>query len=152
MSVAVAWTADRVCEGGGAPAPPPRLLDRVRAAIRARHYSQRTEKAYVHWVRRSILFHGKRHPETLGAAEIESFLSALAVQGKVAASTQNQALAALLFLYREVLRMELPWIDGIVRAKSPGRLLEDLADQMANGSRHHGFAPHRWSCISDGGS
>ncbi|MBM4245656.1 MAG: hypothetical protein FJ148_17920 [Deltaproteobacteria bacterium] len=99
MRVAVAWTADRVCEGGIAPGPPPRLLDRVRASIRARHYSQRTEKAYVHWIRRYILFHGKRHPETLGAAEIESFLSALAVQGKVAASTQNQALAALLFLY-----------------------------------------------------
>lgn len=132
MSVAVAWTADRVCEGGIAPGPPPRLLDRVRAAIRARHYSPRTEKAYVHWIRRSILFHDKRHPETLGAAEIESFLSALAVQGKVAASTQNQALAALLFLYREVLRMELPWIDGIVRAKSPGRLPTVLSrDEVA---------------------
>jgi len=132
MSAAVAWTADRVCEGGIAPAPPPRLLDRVRAAIRARHYSQRTEKAYVHWIRRYILFHGKRHPETLGAAEIESFLSALAVQGKVAASTQNQALAALLFLYRAVLRMDLPWIDGIVRAKSPGRLPTVLSrDEVA---------------------
>ncbi|MBY0274069.1 integron integrase [Candidatus Binatia bacterium] len=132
MSVAVAWTADRVCEGAFAPAPPPRLLDRVRAAMRARHYSVRTEKAYVHWIRRYILFHGKRHPETLGAAEIESFLSALAVQGKVAASTQNQALAALLFLYREVLRMELPWIDGIVRAKSPGRLPTVLSrDEVA---------------------
>lgn len=121
MSVGVAWTVDRVCEGGIAPGPPPRLLDHVRAAIRARHYGQRTEKAYVHWIRRYILFHGKlfhgkRHPETLGAAEIESFLSALAAQGRVAASTQNQALAALLFLYREVLRMELLWIDGIMRA------------------------------------
>jgi integron integrase len=132
MSVAVAWTADRVCEGGIAPTQPPRLLDRVRAAIRARYYSQRTEKAYVHWIRRYILFHGKRHPETLGAAEIESFLSALAVQAKVAASTQNQALAALLFLYREVLRIELPWIDGIVRAKSPGRLPTVLSrDEVA---------------------
>ncbi len=130
MSVAVAWTADRVCEGSSA--PPPRLLDRVRAAVRARHYSIRTEKAYVHWIRRYIVFHGKRHPETLGAAEIEAFLSALAVQGKVAASTQNQALAALLFLYREVLRMELPWIDGIIRAKSPGRLPTVLSrDEVA---------------------
>lgn len=78
------------------------------------------------------MFHGKRHPETLGAAEIEAFLSALAVQGKVAASTQNQALAALLFLYREVLRMELPWIDGIIRAKSPGRLPTVLSrDEVA---------------------
>lgn len=132
MSVAVAWTADRVWEGGIAPGPPPRLLDRVCAAIRARHYSQRTEKAYVYWVRRYILFHAKRHPETLGAAEVESFLSALAMQGKAAASTQNQALAALLFLYREVLRMELPWIDGIVRAKSPGRLPTVLSrDEVA---------------------
>jgi integron integrase len=124
MSAAVAWDADRVCERAGAfvPAPPVRLLDRVRAAARARHYSVRTEKAYVHWIRRYIVFHGKRHPETLGAAEIESFLSALAVQRKVAASTQNQALAALLFLYREVLRIDLPWIDGIVRAKSAGHL------------------------------
>jgi hypothetical protein len=133
MSVAVAaWTADRVCEGGIAPPQQPRLLDRVRAAIRARHYSVRTEKAYVHWIRRYILFHGKRHPESLGAPEIEAFRSALAVQGRVPASTGNQALAALLFLYREVLRIELPWIDGIVRAKTPGRLPAVLSrDEVA---------------------
>lgn len=122
MSAAVACNADRVCEGRPAEAPPPRLLDRVRAAVRTRHYSVRTENAYVHWIRRYIVFDGKRHPETLGAAEIESFLSALAVDGKVAASTQNQALAALLFLYREVLHLELPWIDRVVRAKPGARL------------------------------
>jgi hypothetical protein len=81
---------------------PPRLLDRVRAALRTRHYSRRTEDAYVHWIRRYILFHGKRHPDTLGEVEVTAFLSALAVTEKVAASTQNQALA-MLFLYREML-------------------------------------------------
>jgi hypothetical protein len=87
----------------------PRLLDRVRDAIHSRHYSRRTEKAYVGWVRRYILFHGKRHPAELGAAEVTAYLSSLAVQDKVAASTQNQALSALLFLYRVVLERDLPW-------------------------------------------
>lgn len=82
----------------------PRLLDRVRDAIRARHFSPRTEEAYVRWMRRSILFHGKRHPQEMGAPEIVVFLSHLASQGKVSASTQNQALSALLFVYRGVLR------------------------------------------------
>ncbi len=99
--------------------PPPRLLDRVRAALRTRHCSLRTEKAYVGWIRRYIVFHGKRHPAEMGAAEITRFLSDLAIQRNVAASTQNQALSALLFLYREVLEQELPWLDDIVRAKSP---------------------------------
>jgi integron integrase len=101
---------------------PPRLLDRVRAAIRLRHYSPRTEKAYAGWIRRFILFHGKRHPSEMGEAEISRFLSHLAVARKVSASTQNQALSALLFLYRDVLGRELPWMDGIVRAKRPLRL------------------------------
>ena len=93
----------------GPPAPhPPRLLDRVREAIRTRHYSRRTEKAYVHWIRRFIFFHDKRHPADMGAAEVTAFLTSLAVRDKVAASTQNQALSALLFLYREVLGVELP--------------------------------------------
>jgi len=106
-----------------APAPVrPRLLDRVRAVIRARHYSRRTEGAYVAWIRRYILFHDKRHPTDMGAPEITRFLSSLAVEGNVAASTQNQALSALLFLYRDVLEVELPWLDGIVRAKRPQRL------------------------------
>jgi hypothetical protein len=84
-------------------APRPRLLDRVRDAIGARHYSRRTEKAYVRWIRRYIVFHGRRHPREMGADEVTRFLTALAVDAKVSASTQNQALAALLFLYGEVL-------------------------------------------------
>ena len=107
----------------GAPVPPkPRLLERVRAALRIRHYSRRTEKAYVAWIRRYILFHGKRHPVEMGAPELTRFLSSLAVDCKVAASTQNQALSALLFLYRAVLEMDLPWLDDVVRAKRPQRL------------------------------
>ena len=104
------------------PPAPPRLLDRVRAALRTRHCSLRTEKAYVGWIRRYIVFHGKRHPSEMGAAEITRFLSDLAIQCNVAASTQNQALSALLFLYREVLEQELPWLDEIVRAKSRERI------------------------------
>ena len=100
----------------------PRLLDLVRAAIRARHYSRRTEDAYVAWIRRFIVFHDKRHPSEMGAPEITRFLTWLAVDGKVASSTQNQALSALLFLYRAVLGQEVPWIDGIVRARRPERL------------------------------
>jgi len=95
----------------------PRLLDRVRAAIAVRHYSRRTEKAYVAWVRRFVLFHGKRHPDTMGGAEISGFVSSLATHGQVSASTQNQALSALVFLYREVLQREDVALDEIVRAK-----------------------------------
>jgi len=105
------------------PAPtPPKLLDQVRDKIRVKHYSIRTETQYVQWIRRFILFHGKRHPKEMGAAEAEAFLTHLAVDGNVSASTQNQALSALLFLYREVLGMELPWLDHVVRAKKPQRL------------------------------
>ncbi len=100
----------------------PRLFDRVPDAIRTRHYSRRTEEAYIAWIRRYILFHRKRHPAEMGAAEITQFLTSLAVQRKVAPSTQNQALCALLFLYREVLGEEVPWLDGIVHAKRPRRL------------------------------
>ena len=107
---------------GPAGLPKLRLLDRIRAALRLRHYSRRTEEAYVAWIRRYILFHGKRHPADMGAAELTAFLSSLAVDGRVAASTQNQALSALLFLYREVLELDLPWLDGVVRAKRPQRL------------------------------
>ncbi len=102
--------------------PTPRLLDQAPERMRLKHYSLRTEEAYLHWVRRFILYHGKRHPRDLGAAEVEAFLSHLATEGRVSASTQNQALAALLFLYREVLGVELPWMEGIVRAKRPARL------------------------------
>ncbi len=117
-----------VARESGPPGPrPPRLLDRVRQAVRARHYSRRTEKAYVAWVRRYILFHGKRHPSEMGAADITQYLSSLAVQGHVSASTQNQALSALLFLYRQVLGQDLPWLDEIVRAKRTVRLPVVLA-------------------------
>jgi hypothetical protein len=87
---------------------PPRLLDQVRERLRTKHYSIRTENQYVFWIRRFILFHGKRHPREMGAPEVEAFLSDLTVNGQVAAATQNQALSALLFLYREVLGVELP--------------------------------------------
>ena len=100
----------------------PRLLDRLRAAIRVRHYSIRTEDTYVHWVRRFILFHGKRHPVELGAPEVAAFLTHLAVDRNVGASTQNQAKSALLFLYRVVLGVSLPWLDEIVAAKDTRRL------------------------------
>ena len=103
-------------------APPVLLLDRVRDRIRLKHYSLRTEQAYCDWIRRFIKFHGKRHPSGLGAAEVEAFLTSLAVAGRVAASTQNQAKSALLFLYREVLGAELPWLDGVEKAKAPVRL------------------------------
>jgi integron integrase len=104
------------------PAAAPRLLDRVRQAIRTRHYSYRTEEAYVGWIRRFILFHHKRHPAEMGRHEIERFLTSLAVDRRVAASTQNQALAALLFLYKHVLSSDPGWLSDIVRAKRPQRL------------------------------
>lgn len=100
----------------------PRLLDQVRERCRVKHYSLRTEQAYTHWIRRYILFHGKRHPRDMGAPEAEAFLTHLAVQEDVAPSTQNQALAGILFLYRDVLAIELPWLDGVTRAKKPPRL------------------------------
>ena len=101
---------------------PPRLLDQVRDRIRLKHYSIRTEETYVDWIRRFILFHGKRHPREMGAAEVEAFLTHLAVRGRVSASTQNQAKSALLFLYKEVLGEALPWLDNIQNAKRPARM------------------------------
>ena len=101
---------------------PPRLLDQLRDALRVRHYSLRTEQAYIHWAKRFIFFHDKRHPREMGAAEVEAFLTWLAVEGGVSASTQGQALAALLFLYKQVLAVDLPWLDEVVRAKRPQRL------------------------------
>jgi integron integrase len=98
---------------------PPRLLEQVRAEIRARHYSRRTEDAYVHWIRRFIVFHGRRHPRELGAPEISAFVTWLAVERHVAASTQNQALSGVLFLYREVLRQEVGVVDLLPRARMP---------------------------------
>lgn len=100
----------------------PRLMDQVRDAIRLRHYSIRTEEAYTQWIRRFILFHNKRHPQDMGEVEVESFLTYLAARKNVAAATQGQALSALLFLYRHVLKIELGWLDDIQRAKKPKRL------------------------------
>ncbi len=109
----------------------PRLLDEVRNAIRLRHYSYRTEMAYVDWIRRYVIFHDKRHPIEMGGAEVEKFLSHLASDRNVSASTQGQALAALLFLYKRVLNVDLPWIDNVVRATRPKRLPTVLSQQEA---------------------
>src|SRR5215218_2337950 len=100
----------------------PKLFERVRAVAKVRHLSLRTEQAYSDWIRRFILFHRKRHPERMGTEEIRQFLSHLAVEGHVSASTQNVALCALLFLYRDVLQMDLPYVEGIERAKRPARV------------------------------
>ena len=102
--------------------PPVLLLDRVRERIRFKHYSIRTEQAYCDWIKRFVFVQGKRHPSSLGASEVEAFLTSLAVDGRVAPSTQNQAKSALLFLYNEVLGTELPWLDNVERAKTPVRL------------------------------
>jgi integron integrase len=103
------------------PSASPKLLESVRAAIEVRHYSPRTADTYVQWIKRFIIFSGKRHPRELGAPEVTKFLSHLAVERQVAAATQNQALAALLFLYKEVIDEPLPWLDDVVRAKRPVR-------------------------------
>ena len=100
----------------------PRLLDQTRAILRTFHYSIRTEESYIQWIKRYIFFHKKRHPKDMGEKEIRMFLTHLATEKHVAASTQNQALSALLFLYKHVLNIELDWIDGVVRAKRPKRL------------------------------
>src|SRR2546426_1856771 len=99
-----------------------KLLAQVRAVLRTKHYSRRTEEAYVYWVQRYVRFHGVRHPAELGEREVARFLSDLAVRGRVAASTQNQALSALLFLHRDVLGRDVGELDQLVRAKRPARL------------------------------
>jgi integron integrase len=103
-------------------AEPRKLLQEVQFRIRARHMSYRTEKTYLHWIRRFIRHHNRRHPREMGGPEVEDFLTSLAVNNKVSASTQNQALAAVLFLYREVLKIDLPWLADVIRAKRPQRL------------------------------
>jgi len=108
--------------GESSPSRPQRLLDSVRTAIRTRHYSFRTEKAYVDWIRRFVLFHGKRHPREMAGREVAEFLSHLANDRRVASATQGQALAALLFLYKHVLNVALPWLENVVRAHRPKRL------------------------------
>ena len=100
----------------------PRLLEQVREVIRSKHYSLRTEDAYIDWVRRFVRFCELRHPRDCGSAELEAFLTHLAVHGRVSASTQNQAGSAILFLYKQVLHAELPWLDNVVSAKRPARL------------------------------
>ena len=103
-------------------AKPPRLLEQVMAKMRVKHYSRRTETCYVGWIKRYIQYHGKRHPKEMGAAEVEAFLTHLAVERQVSASTQNQAKSALLFLYKEVLGIDLPWLENVTQAKAPKRL------------------------------
>jgi len=116
---------------------PPRLMEQMRAAIRTRHYSIRTEETYLSWVKRFILFHGKRHPRDMGAQEVQQFLSHLAVEGHVASSTQSQALSAILFLYQQVLNQDIGWLHDVVRAKQPQRLPVVLTrDEVAAVLRH----------------
>ena len=110
---------------------PSRLLEQLRDAINRLHYSARTEETYVHWVKRFIYFSGKRHPAQLGAAEVTAFLNYLARERDVAAATQNQALSALLFLYKEVLRQPLPWLNELDRARRPARLPTVLTPEEA---------------------
>jgi integrase len=99
----------------------PKLLHVVRLTLRRRHYSYRTEQSYLHWIRRFVRFQNRRHPRDMGAAEVTAFLNHLAAERRVASATQNQALSALLFLYRAVLGSPLPWLEGIERAKRPVR-------------------------------
>ena len=99
-----------------------KLLDEVRNTLRVHHYALKTEKSYVQWIKRFILFHNKRHPVEMGKLEVEQFLTWLAVNRKVSPSTQNQALQAILFLFRKVLKIELPWLDDVVRAKRQRRV------------------------------
>jgi integron integrase len=121
----------------------PKLLDQVRGKIRLKHYSIRTEQAYVDWIKRFILHNGKKHPNELGAEEVEAFLTHLAVEGRVAASTQNQAKSALLFLYREVLGDELPWLDNVEQAKAPKRLPVVLTREEVQKVLSHLEGQHR---------
>lgn len=106
------------------PAAPsaPKLLDQVRGTLRLSHYAKRTEESYVDWIKRFIVFHGKRHPREMGPEEVRAFLTHLAAAKNVAASTQNQALSALLFLYRVVLEVKLPWVDGFERVQRPPKV------------------------------
>ena len=108
----------------------PKLLDQVRTAIRVRHYSLRTEQSYIHWVKRFIFFHNKRHPAMMGEAEVTAFLNHLAVERQVSASTQNQALSALLFLFEQVLGKELEWLNDLNWVKRPARLPVSEAARM----------------------
>jgi integrase len=115
----------------------PKLLEAAREVLRRKHYSLRTEGAYLDWIKRFVLFHGKRHPREMGPPEIQAFLTHLAVEGNVAASTQNQALSALLFLYGQVLDIELPRLAGIAPARRPHRLPAVFTREEARGVIAH---------------
>jgi integron integrase len=124
------------------------LLDTAREAIRRRHYSYRTEETYLHWMRRFILFSGRRHPRDLGSIEVTAFLNHLAQERNVAAATQNQALAALLFLYKEVLAQPLPWLDGVEHAKRPVRRPTVLTeDEVRRASLLYGAGLRLRECL-----
>lgn len=120
------------------------VLTALRDCIRTHHYSLRTERTYIHWVRRFLVFHGRRSPRELGAAEVTAFLTSLATRGRVAPQTQNQALAAILFLYRRVLGQDLPWLTEVVRAKMQRRVpvvltVGEVQSVLANMSGVHGL-------------
>ena len=129
-------------------AQPKKLLDQVRDKIRFKHYSLSTEKTYIAWIKQFILYHHKRHPVEMGSLEVEAFLTYLATQRHVSSSTQNQALSAILFLYREVLAVNLPWLDNFERSKKPRRLPVVLtiteASSLDEVTRNRGF----WALIS----
>ena len=126
-----------------------KLLEQVRDAMRARHYSLRTEEADVRWIKRFILFHDKRHPRDMGLQEVQQFLTHLAVAGHVAASTQSQALNALLFLYQQVLKQDIGWIEEVVHAKQPQRMPVVLtSDEVAAVLRQLGGRRGSWSRCS----
>jgi site-specific recombinase XerD len=121
----------------------PKLLDKVRERISAKHYSYRTEQSYIGWIRRFIRHCGGRHPREVGGPEIEAYLTHLAVDRRVAASTQNQALSAILFLYRDVLETELPWLNNIVRARQPVRIPVVLPREEVHTLLHHLNGPYQ---------
>ena len=126
----------------------PRLLDRVRSVIRIRHYSHRTEEAYTYWIRQFILYHDKRHPLEMGKSEVEAYLSWLAEKRNVAASTQNQAFNAILFLYRDVLEVDIGRLEGVTRAKKPKRLPTVLSrDEVRSVLNSMDGTPRLVSCL-----
>ncbi|MEQ9562200.1 MAG: integron integrase [Woeseiaceae bacterium] len=124
-----------------------KLMDEARNTFRIHHYSYRTEQSYLSWIRRFIVFNGKRHPREMGAAEVQAFLSDLAVRGNVSASTQNQALSSILFLYQKVLGLKLPWLDEIVRAKRPHRIPVVLS-RTDVGKILNAMSGHHWLMAS----
>lgn len=129
----------------GEQAGKPKLLDQLSDRIRLKHYSRRTEDAYLDWVKRYILYHNKTHPQEMGKPEIEAFLTHLAVERKVAAATQNQARSALLFLYKELLAIDLPWLNDVEQAKKPKRMPVVLTEQEVQ--RLLAKLPESWSLL-----